>query len=195
MWVVPGKRRCRFHGGLSTGPKTNAGSARIAEVQRRRWKAFRGVARLSQIPSKTPQRARACTCTETWANIIRLECSVQQECYRQIEIRGGWCRMTNPVVSLLVEIDLDANTWVEFGTFKNGTQASASGNLKSVTQSEIVLNEKSYADKRTPERTTISRLSGAYSSVQYDDSRGFLAAIKSSGTCNKTTKPLPSAKF
>jgi hypothetical protein len=31
-----------------------AGSARIAKVQRRRWKAFRGVARLSQIPSKTP---------------------------------------------------------------------------------------------------------------------------------------------
>src|SRR5229473_5885103 len=25
MRVVPGKRRCRFHGGLSTGPKTKAG--------------------------------------------------------------------------------------------------------------------------------------------------------------------------
>jgi hypothetical protein len=37
MRVVPGKRRCRFHGGLSTGPKTKAGRARIAEVQRRRW--------------------------------------------------------------------------------------------------------------------------------------------------------------
>src|SRR6266446_4580806 len=48
MRVVPGKRRCRFHGGLSTGPKTKAGRARIEEVQRRRWKAFRGVARLSQ---------------------------------------------------------------------------------------------------------------------------------------------------
>jgi hypothetical protein len=52
--VVPGKRRCRFHGGLSTGPRTTEGRARIAEAQRRRWKAFRGVARLSQIPSKTP---------------------------------------------------------------------------------------------------------------------------------------------
>jgi hypothetical protein len=52
--VVPGKRRCRFHGGLSTGPRTTEGRARFAEAQRRRWKAFRGVARLSQIPSKTP---------------------------------------------------------------------------------------------------------------------------------------------
>jgi hypothetical protein len=39
--VEPGKRRCRFHGGLSTGPKTVAGRQRIAEAQRRRWKAFR----------------------------------------------------------------------------------------------------------------------------------------------------------
>jgi hypothetical protein len=69
MRVVPGKRRCRFHGGMSTGPRTKAGRARIAEVQRRRWKAFRGVARLSQIPSKTPQRTRARTCTEKSAQI------------------------------------------------------------------------------------------------------------------------------
>ena len=65
MRVVPGKRRCRFHGGLSTGPKTKAGRARIAEVQRRRWKAFRGVARLSQIPSKTPERTRAPRCRKS----------------------------------------------------------------------------------------------------------------------------------
>jgi hypothetical protein len=39
--VEPGKRRCRFHGGLSTGPKTAAGRARIAEAQRRRWAALR----------------------------------------------------------------------------------------------------------------------------------------------------------
>jgi len=39
--VEPGKRRCRFHGGLSTGPKTAAGRARIAEAQRRRWSAQR----------------------------------------------------------------------------------------------------------------------------------------------------------
>jgi hypothetical protein len=36
-----GKARCRFHGGLSTGPKTEVGRARIAEAQRRRWRAYR----------------------------------------------------------------------------------------------------------------------------------------------------------
>jgi hypothetical protein len=39
--VELGKARCRFHGGLSTGPKTKAGRARIAEAQRRRWRAYR----------------------------------------------------------------------------------------------------------------------------------------------------------
>lgn len=34
-----GKRRCKFHGGLSTGPKTAEGRARIAEAQKRRWAA------------------------------------------------------------------------------------------------------------------------------------------------------------
>lgn len=33
----PGKRRCRLHGGLSAGPKTVEGKARIAEAQRKRW--------------------------------------------------------------------------------------------------------------------------------------------------------------
>jgi hypothetical protein len=37
----PGKARCRFHGGKSTGPKTPAGRARIAAVQRLRWLAYR----------------------------------------------------------------------------------------------------------------------------------------------------------
>ena len=41
MRVVPGKRRCRFHGGLSTGPRTVEGRARIAAAQRRRWRALR----------------------------------------------------------------------------------------------------------------------------------------------------------
>src|SRR5260370_26071146 len=36
MRVVPGKRRCRVHGGLSTAPKTKAGRARIAGRPRRR---------------------------------------------------------------------------------------------------------------------------------------------------------------
>ena len=35
--VVPGKRRCKYHGGLSTGPRTPEGRARIAAAQRRRW--------------------------------------------------------------------------------------------------------------------------------------------------------------
>ena len=35
--VVPGKRRCRMHGGLSTGPRTAKGRSRIAAAQRRRW--------------------------------------------------------------------------------------------------------------------------------------------------------------
>jgi hypothetical protein len=43
MRVEPGKRRCRFHGGKSTGPKTPEGRARIAEAQRLRWAAWRAV--------------------------------------------------------------------------------------------------------------------------------------------------------
>jgi len=37
----PGKRRCRFHGGRSTGPRTPEGKSRIAEAQRRRWARWR----------------------------------------------------------------------------------------------------------------------------------------------------------
>ncbi len=37
MLSEAGKRRCKYHGGKSTGPKTNEGKARIAEAQRRRW--------------------------------------------------------------------------------------------------------------------------------------------------------------
>lgn len=39
--VLPGKRRCKFHGGLSTGPKTEAGKQTIREAQRNRWAAYR----------------------------------------------------------------------------------------------------------------------------------------------------------
>lgn len=35
--ALPGKIRCKFHGGMSTGPRTAEGRARIAEAQRRRW--------------------------------------------------------------------------------------------------------------------------------------------------------------
>ena len=39
-WPVPGKTRCRFHGGLSTGPRTSEGKARAVSAMvegRRRW--------------------------------------------------------------------------------------------------------------------------------------------------------------
>ena len=37
----PGRARCRFHGGKSTGPRTPAGRARISEAQRERWRVYR----------------------------------------------------------------------------------------------------------------------------------------------------------
>jgi hypothetical protein len=37
----PGRARCKFHGGKSTGPKTPEGKARIAEAQKARWAAWR----------------------------------------------------------------------------------------------------------------------------------------------------------
>src|SRR5262249_42032619 len=44
MRVIPGKPRCRFHGGLSTSPRTTEGRARIAEAQRRVEGVSRGEA-------------------------------------------------------------------------------------------------------------------------------------------------------
>ena len=41
MRPIPWSHRCRLHGGLSTGPRTAEGRARIAEAQRRRWAAWR----------------------------------------------------------------------------------------------------------------------------------------------------------
>lgn len=38
--VEPDKKRCKFHGGCSTGPKTADGKDRIAEAQRRRWARY-----------------------------------------------------------------------------------------------------------------------------------------------------------
>ena len=37
----PGKRRCKFHGGKSTGPRTGIGREKIAEAQRQRWAKWR----------------------------------------------------------------------------------------------------------------------------------------------------------
>jgi len=39
--ALPGKTRCKFHGGASTGPRTAEGRARIAEAQRKRWADWR----------------------------------------------------------------------------------------------------------------------------------------------------------
>ena len=57
--VELGKARCRFHGGLSTGPKTEAGRARIAETQRRRWHAFREGLRAHAAAGSTVDDAKA----------------------------------------------------------------------------------------------------------------------------------------
>ncbi len=38
MKSVRGRKRCKFHSGLSTGPKTQEGRERIADAQRRRWR-------------------------------------------------------------------------------------------------------------------------------------------------------------
>jgi DNA-binding XRE family transcriptional regulator len=42
--ALPGKTRCKFHGGMSTGPKTVEGRQKIADAQRRRWAAYRKAA-------------------------------------------------------------------------------------------------------------------------------------------------------
>jgi len=36
-----GKRRCKFHGGRSTGPKTQAGRDAISRAQKSRWAEWR----------------------------------------------------------------------------------------------------------------------------------------------------------
>jgi hypothetical protein len=39
-WAIQGKTRCKFHGGMSTGPKTPEGKARVVAAMvagRRRW--------------------------------------------------------------------------------------------------------------------------------------------------------------
>ena len=46
-----GRRRCKFHGGMSTGPKTPEGKARIAEAQRRRWQVYRAGQSEKHLPT------------------------------------------------------------------------------------------------------------------------------------------------
>lgn len=40
-----GRMRCKFHGGMSTGPRTTEGKARVAAAQRLRWQKYREEAR------------------------------------------------------------------------------------------------------------------------------------------------------
>ena len=48
------KRRCRWHGGLSTGPRTAEGKARIADAQRQRWARWRlAIEDLTNLPIAT----------------------------------------------------------------------------------------------------------------------------------------------
>ncbi|WP_281277649.1 helix-turn-helix domain-containing protein [Thalassobius vesicularis] len=35
--AMPGRKRCKFHGGASTGPRTQEGRRRISEAQKLRW--------------------------------------------------------------------------------------------------------------------------------------------------------------
>ncbi len=41
MKPVHSGKRCKFHGGMSTGPKTQEGRERIAQAQKRRWAEYR----------------------------------------------------------------------------------------------------------------------------------------------------------
>ena len=127
------------------------------------------------------------------AERLRLECSIKLDCHYLNRGYTG-CTFANPVVSMLVDIDLEANTWAEVGTHKDGTQTGSSGKLRSVTQYEIVIAEMSYGDG-SKEQEKISRTSGAYSYRERQDTRPIPTEIIWSGTCNKTTKPLPSSKF
>ena len=47
--ALPFSDRCHLHGGLSTGPRTKAGKARIAEAQRQRWAQWRAERGLSEV--------------------------------------------------------------------------------------------------------------------------------------------------
>ncbi len=55
---VPGKSRCKFHGGMSTGPKTEAGRKRLSEAMKARWQAgdFRTLLR-ARVTVEEPAKA------------------------------------------------------------------------------------------------------------------------------------------
>jgi hypothetical protein len=41
--VEPGRTRCKYHGGMSTGPRTVEGRARVSEAQKMRWRCARKI--------------------------------------------------------------------------------------------------------------------------------------------------------
>ena len=43
LWPITGKKRCKFHGGKSTGPKTEAGKFAISKAQKERWIKYRQI--------------------------------------------------------------------------------------------------------------------------------------------------------
>lgn len=53
----PGKRRCKFHGGLSTGARTPKGIERIREAQRRRWAKARDKSAAAPTRNQAPDPA------------------------------------------------------------------------------------------------------------------------------------------
>jgi hypothetical protein len=55
--AIPGKMRCKFHGGASTRPRTDDGKARIAEAQRRRWAAHKASKKKTQKLVSTETQA------------------------------------------------------------------------------------------------------------------------------------------
>lgn len=52
----PGKRRCKFHGGKSTGPRTPEGIERIQQAQRRRWERWRD--QRGELPAQRDETRR-----------------------------------------------------------------------------------------------------------------------------------------
>jgi hypothetical protein len=56
--VVKGKNRCRLHGGLSTGPKTAQGKARIIKSNRKRAQTY-GNASVNEFVRLSREQAKA----------------------------------------------------------------------------------------------------------------------------------------
>src|SRR6266550_9123441 len=51
-WALEGKRRCKWHGGKSTGPRTPEGMSRTVEAMR--WGRFRKLEYLHAVGRKAP---------------------------------------------------------------------------------------------------------------------------------------------